>query len=127
MKTVRQYDIVTSVELEEGNPLGYSELHKLMARVLDYILKKKGKTRKGVQQVMGGHVLESWKEEMIRIGRTEGRAEGHAEGHAEALMEQQKKLAEKVRRKLQKGKSVAQIVDELEEEFSVIEAICREL
>ena len=123
MKTVRQYDIVTSVELEEGNPLGYSELHKLMARVLDYILKKKGKTRKGVQQVMGGHVLESWKEEMIRIGRTEG----HAEGHAEALMEQQKKLAEKVRRKLQKGKSVAQIVDELEEEFSVIEAICREL
>ena len=123
MKTVRQYDIVTSVELEEGNPLGYSELHKLMARVLDYILKKKGKTRKGVQQVMGGHVLESWKEEMIRIGRTEG----HAEGHAEALMEQQKKLAEKVRRKLQKGKSVAQIADELEEELSVIEKICREL
>ena len=72
---------------------------------------------------MGGHVLESWKEEMIRIGR----AEGHAEGHAEALMEQQKKLEEKVRRKLQKGKSVAQIADALEEELSVIEKICREL
>ena len=38
-----------------------------------------------MQQVMGGHVLESWKEEMIRIGRTEGHAEGHAQGHAEAL------------------------------------------
>ena len=35
-----------------------------------------------MQQVMGGHVLESWKEEMIRIGRTEGHAQGHAEGHA---------------------------------------------
>ncbi len=48
-------------------------------------------------------------------------------GRTEALAEQQKKLAEKVRIKLQKGKSVAQIADELEEELSVIEAICREL
>ena len=36
---------------------------------------------------MGGHVLESWKEEMIRIGRVEGRAEGHAEGRAEGHAE----------------------------------------
>ncbi len=125
-KLLDEYDTICiqlASTLGKENPLGYSELHKLMARILDYILKKKGKTRKGVQQVMGGHVLESWKEEMIRIGRTEG----HAEGHAEALMEQQKKLEEKVRRKLQKGKSVAQIADELEEELSVIEKICREL
>lgn len=51
------------------NPLGYSELHKLMVRVIDYTLQKKEETRKEVQQVMVGHVLESWKEEMIRIGR----------------------------------------------------------
>ena len=42
---------------------------------------------KGVQRIMGGHVLESWKEEMIRIGRTEGHAEGHAEGRMEELLE----------------------------------------
>ena len=62
--------------LGKENPLAYSELHKLMKRIQEYVLKKKAETRKGVQQVMGGHVLESWKEEMIRIGRTEGRAEG---------------------------------------------------
>ena len=75
--------------LGKENPLAYSELHKLMKRIQEYVLKKKAETRKGVQQVMGGHVLESWKEEMIRIGRTEGHAEGlaegHARGHAEAL------------------------------------------
>ena len=43
---------------------------------------------KGVQRIMGGHVLESWKEEMIRIGRTEGHAEGHAEGRMEGRMEE---------------------------------------
>ena len=32
---------------------------------------------------MGGHVLESWKEEMIRIGR----AEGHEEGSECKLLE----------------------------------------
>ena len=71
--------------LGKENPLAYSELHKLMKRVQEYVLKKNAETRKGVQQVMGGHVLESWKEEMIRIGRTEGRAEGHAEGLEQGL------------------------------------------
>ena len=37
-------------------------------------VKKERKHTERVQQVMGGHVLESWKEEMIRIGRTEGLA-----------------------------------------------------
>ena len=63
--------------LGKENPLAYSELHKLMKRIQEYVLKRNTKTQKGVQQVMGGHVLESWKEEMIRIGR--------AEGHAKAL------------------------------------------
>ena len=98
--------------LGKENPLGYSELHKLMTQVLEHILKKKQETRKGVQQIMGGHVLESWKEEMIRIGRAEGRAEGHAE-----------LLLEQVQKKIEKGKSVAQIAEELEEEIGVIRPI----
>ena len=64
---------------------------------------------------MGGHVLESWKEEMIRIGRTDG--------HAEALAEQQKKRETKIRSKINKGKSLAQIAEELEEEASFIQPI----
>ena len=71
--------------LGKENPLAYSELHKLMQRIQEYILRKRSETRKGVQQIMGGHVLESWKEEMIRIGRAEGHAEGHAEGRLQML------------------------------------------
>ena len=34
---------------------------------------------------MGGHVLESWKEEMIRIGRTEGIEQGIEQGLEKGL------------------------------------------
>lgn len=64
---------------------------------------------------MGGHVLESWKEEMQRICR----AEVHQENY--------QKLIKKVQTKLLKGKSVAQIAEELEEEESLIREICKEL
>lgn len=90
---------------------GYSELHKLMGRVLDYILQERSKTKKGVQQVMGGHVLESWKEEMIRICRTE------------ILNEQQKKLEAKVLVKMKEGKSAEHISLELIEDLSVIQPL----
>ena len=73
--------------LGKENPLAYSELHKLMKRTQEYVLKKQSEIGKGVQQVMGGHVLESWKEEMIRIGHAEGHVEGHAEGRISNLLE----------------------------------------
>lgn len=117
-RLLKEYEDICSklrASLGEDNPLCYSELYKLMVRVLEYILKRNEETRKGVQQIMGGHVLESWKEEMIRIGR--------AEGHAEALREQQKKLEAKVQTKIKKGKSVVQISEELEEDISVIQQI----
>ena len=76
--------------------------------IVTHIFRKKEETRKGVQQVMGGHVLESWKEEMIRIGRTE------------VLAEQQNKLEMKVCAKIRKGKTAVQIAEELEEDISVI-------
>lgn len=101
--------------LGKENPLAYSELHKLMKRIQEYVLKKKDETRKGVQRVMGGHVLESWKEEMLRIGRTE------------ILAEQQEKLEAKVRLKVQEGKTVAQIANELVEEISIIQPIYEKL
>ena len=82
-----------------------------MGRVLDYILQERSKTKKGVQQVMGGHVLESWKEEMIRICRTE------------ILNEQQKKLEAKVLVKMKEGKSAEQISLELIEDLSVIQPL----
>lgn len=105
-KLMEEYDSICLQlcnTLGRENPLGYSELHKLIARVLDYVLQKSNETKKEVQQVMGGHILESWKDEMIRIGREEG----HAEGHAAALTELMTK-------KLKNGKTLEQIAAELE-------------
>jgi len=115
LKFLEEYeDICTRLResLGEENPLAYSELYDLMKRIQEYVLAKKAETRKGVQQIMGGKVLESWRERTLREGREEGREEGRKE--------QQKKLEEKIRIKIAKGKSAAQIAEELEEDTDVI-------
>ena len=80
---------------------------------------------------MGGHVLESFRDEMLRKGHAEGHAEGREEGRAEGREEERqenyKKLVDKVIAKIEKGKSVTQIADELEEPVSVIQPIYDEL
>ena len=73
------------------------------------------KNQKGVQQIMGGHVLESFRDEMLR------------KGHEEERQENYRKLVDKVMAKVEKGKSVTQIADELEEPVSVIQPIYDEL
>ncbi len=113
-----EYDVICQHLMEtlgSDDPLGYSELYDLMKRVQEYILKKWAETRKGVQQIMGGKVLESWRERTLR------------EGRAEERMEQQKKLEAKVQAKIVKGQSVAQIAEELVEEISVIQPIYEKL
>ena len=115
-----QYDVSVALGTrKKENPLAYVELHKLMVRVLDYILEKQMEIRKGVEQVMGGKVLESFYEEVLR--------KGHAEGHAEATRENYQKLVEKVKVKRQQGKSPEQIADELMEALSVIAEIYKEI
>ena len=76
---------------------------------------------------MGGHVLESFRDEMLRKGHAEGHAEGRAEGREEERQENYRKLVDKVMAKVEKGKSVTQIADELEEPVSVIQPIYDEL
>lgn len=105
--------------LGKEDPLGYSELYDLMKQVQEYILRKWAKTRKGVQQIMGGKVLESWRERTLREGRAEERKVQQEE--------QQKKLEAKVQAKIAKGQSVAQIAEDLVEEISVIQPIYEKL
>lgn len=69
------------------------------------------------------YVLESFRDEMLRKGRAEGRAEGREEGREEERQENYRKLVDKVMAKVEKGKSVTQIADELEEPISVIQPI----
>ena len=142
-KANQRYDLMELIMVCLGKPEHSekgTELHKLLSTVLSDTLTPEEK-KKAMQQeydivtsveLEGGlakmcNLSDYIEEKAIEKGRTEGIQQGIQEGHAEALMEQQKKLEEKVRTKLQKGKSIAQIADELEEELSVIEEICKSL
>ena len=49
----------------------YAEVHDLILQVLDYVLKAYEKSKKEVEQTVGGRVLESYKERLLREGREE--------------------------------------------------------
>lgn len=56
----------------------------------DYVLTKYEKSKKEVEQTVGGRVLESFKDQLLREGREEGieigRIEGHEAGREETLL-----------------------------------------
>ncbi len=54
----------------------YAELHQRMQQVMDYILQHNKDIQEGVKQVMGGRVLESYREMVFKEGHMEGRTEG---------------------------------------------------
>ena len=60
----------------------YTDLNKLIIRISNYIFREEEKVRKGVDEVMGGKVLqlesERLREEGLAIGKAEGKAEGEA-------------------------------------------------
>lgn len=67
-------------------------------------------------------------QEMMEEGHQEGFQEGHREGLQEGLQQgiakgEYRKLIEQIRKKMSKGKQVAQIADELEEDMATIEVI----
>ena len=65
----------------------YTDLNKLIVRISDYIFRKEEKVRRGVDEVMGGKVLqlesERLREEGMTIGEARGKAIGKAIGKAE--------------------------------------------
>ena len=61
----------------------YADMVNLIVKISDYILESEEKVKKGVNDAMGGEVLELESERLIRIGKAEGKAEGKTEGKAE--------------------------------------------
>ena len=60
----------------------YTDLNKLIIRVSNYIFREEEKVRKGVDEVMGGKVLQLESERLREEGMAIGKAEGKAEGEA---------------------------------------------
>ena len=94
---------------------------ELSKKVIDNIARKYERIRKGVDGIMGGKVIETEAKKMYNRGISEGRNEGILIGEENGRSESLKDL---IKKKLAKGKSIAQIADEIEEtEDKVLELI----
>ena len=87
-------DIRVNLEKElsmAGRSELYTDLNRLIVRISDYIFRKEEKIRKGVDEVMGGKVLQLESERLLELGEARGKiigkAEGKAEGKGEAIGE----------------------------------------
>lgn len=79
---LREYEDIR-IKLEEdlsiaGRSELYTDLNKLIVRISNYIFRKEEKLRKGVDEVMGGKVLQLESERLREEGMAIGKAEGEA-------------------------------------------------
>ena len=59
--------------LEKGKEKAFRDIRELIRRIADYIFSKSEKVRKGMDEIMGGQVLELESDKLIKKGRIEGR------------------------------------------------------
>ncbi len=83
----------------------YTDLNKLIVRISDYIFRKEEKVRKGVDEVMGGKVLQLESERLREEGMAIGEARGEARGKAIGKAEGEARLSALINRLLLEGRS----------------------
>lgn len=90
-------------------------------KVLNSIAQKHPDIRKGVDDAMGGKVLDYEAKDILRQGIAQGLSQGLSQGRSEG---ETKKLISLVCKKLAKGKEIKEIAEVLEEKENIIAAIC---
>jgi len=82
----------------------YTDIMQLAKRISEYMLRDKKITKKEVNRIMGGKILELHSEKMLKKGRKEGEKKGRASGRLEML-------TELVISNIKKNKPLAEIAD----------------
>lgn len=84
---LNEYEVIRSkleVEItESGRSELFSDLIGLITRISDHIFRNEEKVRKGIGEIMGGHVLELESEKRARLmaeAKEQGREQGMAQG-----------------------------------------------
>ena len=80
LKEVKEIRIRMENTFTEEEERIYADLNKLMMSISDYLLREEAEARKGVDEIMGGKVLELYSEQLLRQGKEEGIKEGREEG-----------------------------------------------
>ena len=104
-------------------PITCGALCELSNNVVEKLASKYSNVEKEVTEVMGGKVLNYRSKEIYlegcAFGREEGREEGRKLGREEGREEERKEFLQKIcsliQKKLEKGKTISEIADDLED------------
>lgn len=96
----------------------YENMIELITHISDYMLQSKTRIKEGIDDIMGGKVLELRTDKWINQGLEQGLEQGMKKGRLMLLIEQ-------VCKKLIKGKNTSIIATELDEDEQTILKICK--
>lgn len=124
---LNEYEVIRSkleVEItESGRSELFSDLIGLITRISDHIFRNEEKVRKGIGEIMGGHVLELESEKRARL-MAEAKEQGREQGMAQGMAQGEERLSVLINRLIldNRGNEIQKVVTDKE----MREAIYRE-
>ena len=116
---LNEYEVIRSkleVEItESGRSELFSDLIGLITRISDYIFRNEEKVRKGIGEVMGGHVLELESEKRARR-MAEAKEQGREQGMAQGMAQGEERLSVLINRLIldNRGNEIQKVVTDKE-------------
>ena len=116
---LNEYEVIRSkleVEITEaGRSELFSDLIGLITRISDYIFRNEEKVRKGIGEVMGGHVLELESEKRARL-MAEAKEQGREQGMAQGMAQGEERLSVLINRLIldNRGNEIQKVVTDKE-------------
>ena len=124
---LNEYEVIRSkleVEItESGRSELFSDLIGLITRISDHIFRNEEKVRKGIGEIMGGHVLELESEKRARLmaeakeqAEALGREQGMAQGIAQGMAQGEERLSVLINRLIldNRGNEIQKVVTDKE-------------
>ena len=93
----------------------YMNLNKLIIKIADYICRNEKTVRKGIGEIMGGHVLELESEKRARL-MAEAKEQGREQGMAQGMAQGEERLSVLINRLIldNRGNEIQKVVTDKE-------------
>ena len=116
---LNEYEVIRSKLEVEITESGRSELFRdligLITRISDHIFRNEEKVRKGIGEIMGGHVLELESEKRARL-MAEAKEQGREQGMAQGMAQGEERLSVLINRLIldNRGNEIQKVVTDKE-------------
>ena len=116
---LNEYEVIRSkleVEItESGRSELFSDLIGLITRISDHIFRNEETVRKGIGEIMGGHVLELESEKRARL-MAEAKEQGREQGMAQGMAQGEERLSVLINRLIldNRGNEIQKVVTDKE-------------